>query len=389
MSWQLISEAYVFVKGLIRNREAIFWLVVFPIVFLLILVTVFASETSVTYDVGLINRSQILNDILENIDFINVYYAPDNDSLYEMVRNGSIDVGIIPNLDVEFGVTGEITIVYIEDLSSSELAAQTLTSIISGIEDEVRSRFVNVSIDFVPEEFQGFLRLMYDPIKTDFISITPEIYGTPGGLKLFYVISMIGAQIIYIGMFTGVLNLHEKRKNGVLKIIVSSPISSFKILMADVISVIIGILISSIAILLAGYFLGADYTALSIDTIGLIFGLAIIAQLFMVGLGLVLSAIPKTYEGASALANMLAFPLLFIGGIVIPDFLLPDYLKAFANVFPVSRLVNTMREVLIFEIPLNNIIFDLIYGVISTVIVFAIGAFVYRRLLLRAIEHPI
>ena len=387
--WQLISETYAFLKGFLRNRETVFWLIVFPIVFLVVMVMVFAPEGGITYDVGIVGNSSIISDIFSNISYINSYYVKSEDILYDMVRNGSIDVGLVLNLDEEFGISGEVKIVYISNVTSSETAARMVSSIIGGFEDEVRRQAFEYAQSYVPSQFHGFLKLISDPLTVDYVGITPEIYGTPGGLKLFYVISMIGVQVLFIGMFNGVLNILEKKRSGVLKIVVSSPINGYVILMADTLATIVGTLISGAAILVAGYFIGADYTALTMDKVLLIFALTIVSLLFMTGLGLILSTLPKTYEGAQALANMVAFPLMFVGGIVVPEFLLPDYIRAFAEIFPVSRMVSTMRDILVFNIPISSVYFDILYGLSATLVIFLIGAYVYRRLLLKTIEHPI
>ncbi len=389
MLWQLISETYAFLKGFLRNRETVFWLIVFPIVFLVVMVMVFAPEGGITYDVGIVGNSSIISDIFSNISYINSYYVKSEDILYDMVRNGSIDVGLVLNLDEEFGISGEVKIVYISNVTSSETAARMVSSIIGGFEDEVRRQAFEYAQSYVPSQFHGFLKLISDPLTVDYVGITPEIYGTPGGLKLFYVISMIGVQVLFIGMFNGVLNILEKKRSGVLKIVVSSPINGYVILMADTLATIVGTLISGAAILVAGYFIGADYTALTMDKVLLIFALTIVSLLFMTGLGLILSTLPKTYEGAQALANMVAFPLMFVGGIVVPEFLLPDYIRAFAEIFPVSRMVSTMRDILVFNIPISSVYFDILYGLSATLVIFLIGAYVYRRLLLKTIEHPI
>ncbi|HIE36997.1 TPA: ABC transporter permease, partial [Candidatus Geothermarchaeota archaeon] len=192
----------------------------------------------------------------------------------------------------------------------------------------------------------------------------------------------------YIGMFNGVLLLIEKKRSGLLKILLSSPIHGYTVLISDTLASIVSAIISASAILATGYLLGADYSVLTIDRIMIIFILTIIGLLFMIGLGLILSTLPKTYEGAQALANLIAFPLMFLGGIVIPEFLLPDYIKAFASIFPVSRLVSTMRNILVFDLPFSMIYLDMLYGAVATAIVFILGMYVYRRLLLRAVEHP-
>ncbi len=389
MIWQLISESYAFLKGFLKNREGIFWLVVFPIVFLVIMVMVFASEGGVSYDVGIVGNSSIISEIFSNISYINSYYVKSEEMLYDMVRNGSLDAGLILNLDEEVGISGEVKIVYISNLTSSETAARMVSSIIGALEDEVRRQAYDFAESYVPRQFHGFLKLISDPIEVQYEGITPEIYGTPGGLKLFYVISMIGVQVLFIGMFNGVLNILEKKRSGVLKVVVSSPIDGYVILMADTLGAIVATLISGVAILVAGFFIGADYTALTLDKILLILSLTIVSLLFMTGLGLILSTLPKTYEGAQALANMVAFPLMFVGGIVVPEFLLPDYIRTFAEFFPVSRLISTMRDILIFNIPMSSVYFDILYGLSATLIVFIIGAYVYRRLLLKTIEHPI
>lgn len=387
--WPIISDSYAFIKSLLRNKEVLFWLIAFPVIFLTILVLVFASPSSVSYDVGIVGNSSIMSNIFGNISFVNPLYVSDEDTLLKLLRNGTIDVGLVLDMNPDLPITGNITIYYIQGYQGSEIAYQTILGILNGVEDSIREQMGQAASSFVPPQARKMFDLIINPIEVSIEGIQPEIYGTPGGVKLFYVVSMIGAEVIFTGLISGIISLQDKKRFGTLKILVSSPARGITFLISETLAIYVGIFLSMLAILGAGYVLGADYSVMTLDKFITITALTIVSITFMTGLGLILSLIPKTYEGAMALANMLSFPLLFVGGIVIPEFLLPDYLKAFADVFPLSRLVNTMRKILIFNIPYNFILGDILYGLASAIIVYLIGAFVYRRLLTKMIEYPI
>ena len=70
----------------------------------------------------------------------------------------------------------------------------------------------------------------------------------------------------------------------------------------------------------------------------------ILALVTLLALGLVISAVARTANAASALANGLLYPMMFLGGLYFPVGQLPYPIKLVVVVNPVTYLVNGLRH---------------------------------------------
>ena len=391
--WQLLAQVYSYAMSLVRSKEVAFWVVVFPLILLTIFTTIFANPSDVTVEVAVAGEDNLLKDVMLEIETLSIVNASSRDEALDMLRNGSVDVAVYMANVTEQGdirMPRRVEIYYLENISDSETAARIVEGVVSGFEDRIREGiviFVEES-NVVPEQMIGWVRFLADPVKTVTEGVEPRVVMNRGGLVLYWVISMIGVEVLFIGLYTGVMSIISKKQEGLLKVILSSPMSSTAMLLSDTLGNFLAVGVSIASIVLGGLILGADYTLLTPDRMAVIIAFSLIGSLFMTGLGLILSMLPKTIEGANALANMIAFPLMFLGGIVIPDIILPTYLREFANIYPVSKLVKSMRDMIIYDIPTTNLLWDAIYGLSTAVIIYIIGFTVYRRLMQRAVENP-
>ena len=391
--WQLLAQVYSYAMSLVRSKEVAFWVVVFPLILLTIFTTIFANPSDVTVEVAVAGEDNLLKEVMLDIETLSIVNATSRDEALEMLRNGSVDVAVYMANVTQQGDTrmpSRVEIYYLENISDSETAARIVEGVVSGFEDRIREGIVTFveESNVVPDQMIGWVKFLADPVKTVSEGVEPKVVMNRGGLVLYWVISMIGVEVLFIGLYTGVMSIISKKQEGLLKVILSSPMSSTAMLLSDTLGNFLAVGVSIASIVLGGLILGADYTLLTPDRMAVIIAFSLIGSLFMTGLGLILSMLPKTIEGANALANMIAFPLMFLGGIVIPDIILPTYLRDFANIYPVSRLVKSMRDMIIYDIPTTNLLWDAVYGLSTAIIIYIIGFTVYRRLMQRAVENP-
>ena len=391
--WQLLAQVYSYAMSLVRSKEVAFWVVVFPLILLTIFTTIFANPSDVTVEVAVAGEDNLLKEVMLDIETLSIVNASSRDEALEMLRNGSVDVAVYMANVTQQGDTrmpSRVEIYYLENISDSETAARIVEGVVSGFEDRIREGIVTFveESNVVPDQMIGWVKFLADPVKTVSEGVEPKVVMNRGGLVLYWVISMIGVEVLFIGLYTGVMSIISKKQEGLLKVILSSPMSSTAMLLSDTLGNFLAVGVSIASIVLGGLILGADYTLLTPDRMAVIIAFSLIGSLFMTGLGLILSMLPKTIEGANALANMIAFPLMFLGGIVIPDIILPTYLRDFANIYPVSRLVKSMRDMIIYDIPTTNLLWDAVYGLSTAIIIYIIGFTVYRRLMQRAVENP-
>jgi len=266
---------------------------------------------------------------------------------------------------------------------------------LKGFGDRIREEAVNISIQYIEESGSSgpwkayavrWLKFIAEPIKVNRTELAPPLLSSSGGLKAYYALSMIGVEALFVGLFTGALAINERKRSGVLTVILSSPMKDWELLVADTISAIALVGASAATVVAVSLITGAKYMV-SPEIVLLAVILYLIGALFAIGLGLLIAPLAKTPEGASALVNAIAFPAMFIGGIAIPTFILPKYLRAFAENWPLGRSIGAARHLLLqLMSPLEAFEYAL-PAIISTLAIYLIGALVYRRLLWRSLEY--
>jgi len=313
------------------------------------------------------------------------------------LRHGKISAGLLlpsnfsENLEAMRRAT---VVVYYAKSPWSSYYKGVIEGFISSFSDTYRREVINASMkyitNYVPSNMTSFVRNWYSflekPITTKPVTYTPEMLATKQGLRAFYAIGMIGVEILFIGLSTGVASIIEMKKNRTLSLLLSSPIKSWEIFISLTLEVLYAVSISAIAIWLTSILLGAEYHLTSSEALTII-ALLVIGTVFTIGLGLLLAPLAKSQEAAMAIVNGLAFPIMFIGGLVIPDFALPAYLRKFAEYYPLSMTIKGIRDLTIYNATIQDTLRETTPAIIATTIIYAVGFIIFNKLLARAVEE--
>ncbi|MFZ8825134.1 MAG: ABC transporter permease [Desulfurococcales archaeon] len=394
---QYLYEGYIYVKSIFRERQLLFWTIVFPLVYLSIIVAVFGNPggSNVSFSVAIqdLDNSTLsitLIDAIRNAGIYRVAYV--NSSLEEVIRGRGYDVGlIIPRGFGENLTTANqtyVSIVYVSNLQSSEAAKSSLESFIDRFGSIYVEKIIEIARSYMPVEAYRYAIFMAKPISSSYTEVKGSYISTPEGRKTYYVISTIGFMILYSGLFTSVGSIVEARRSGVLQLILSSPIKGYRIFIARIISGIVSISITSTAIILLGIALGADLYRIPAYIWIATALLLLVGAIGIMGLGFIIAPFIRTSEAATAIANMIAFPTMFLGGITIPKFLLPSSLQIFANIYPLSRIVDSIRNIAIYGWETTQAIQYSAPAIAASIAILVIGWILYRRALEKALENP-
>lgn len=396
--WKALSEAYVFFKGLQREKEILFWVVIFPILFYGLMVAIFGSPDPPEVSVAVVNEDggPLARALLEAMNLsglfeVKVYSGPEEAK--SAMDSGTADaILIIPDGFSENLTGGGRGMILVEYRGGEwgNFTYGTIAGFLSAFEDAVRARAAESFLSVIPPPFRGFaepyVEALVDPVEVKASPEAPEILSTPGGLRALYAFNVVGIQALFVGLFTGVQAITEKRRTGALRIILSSPISSWQVLAADTLGAIAAVAASAAVVLPLSIALGADYSA--IDLLRGLTAAALITAgvIFTTGLGLILAPLARTPSGAAAIANLIGFTVMFAGGLAVPAFVLPDTLKAFAQAWPLTALVYQARALVTGEAGFHETLAAAAPHAAATIAVYTIGLLVYRRMLERAVE---
>ncbi len=392
---QILSEVYVTFKGLFRYRDALFWIIVFPILVTTVMIGIFArGDEGVSFELGIQSSdpgwlNETIYTVLNATGMFKIVAI--SGGLEEAVANGTVDIGLyIPegaSDNISNGVQAYLEIYYVKGDSGSETGARTLASVLSSISKNISMIGFNIASSVVPW-IKDRLLFILEPIKFEMKELQPETLATVGGLRAYYAFSIIGIQSLYAGIFASISLIVDRRREGVFPVILSSPIRSSILFASDTLAIIFMILLSAGVILATALAMGADYSAFTLEEALLGVVLIIVGAMSMIGLGLLIAGFTRSQEGAMALANIIAFPMMFIGGFTVPKFLLPQSLQTVAEVFPLSRVIEAVRKIAVYGYTPQEALGYALPGIVAGMTLFIMGALVYRRVVERIAEAP-
>ncbi|HCS27520.1 MAG TPA: ABC transporter permease [Spongiibacteraceae bacterium] len=165
------------------------------------------------------------------------------------------------------------------------------------------------------------------------------------------------------------------RQNGVLKRFQATPVSSLQFISAQMASrLVIVVLVNSLI------FLGCDYflDLLMLGSYSLLLLIALIGSLSLLSLGLVIASRTASEELAGGLLNTLTWPMMFFSEIWFSLENAPHWMQQFANLMPLTHIVNAARAVMIEGATLSDVNHHLVALLAITVVMLLLAARLFR-----------
>lgn len=408
---RIMSEPYHTLKSVFRYKGVLFWAVVFPLLLYGIMVAVFGNPGYTTLTAGVIvedkgvdlgngttlNLGGILVKAMNESGLFKVKIYNDTSTLSDAVRYGKVDVGLV----VPDGFSSNITMmqpaqvrVVVLETQWGDYYESVTEGFLKGFGDSIRDRAIdmglNYSLQFIPENYTSqvvaFYTFLKKPLEIQIDKHTPPLLATTGGIRAYYALGVIGIEILFIGLSFGVNSIIEMKRDGTLRVLLASPMKNWEIVATLTLSALLAVAISSLSIYLFSLPLGAEYTMNSSTALTTIF-LLLVGTLFTIGLGLLLAPLARSPEAAMAIVNSIAFPIMFIGGLTVPTFVLPDVFKKFAEIYPLSLTIEAIRGMTTYSRTPIWAIEKSMPAIIATILVYIIGTLVMTRLLAKAAEE--
>ncbi len=345
-----------------RNKIALFFTFLFPLLFLIIFGFIFGNNKGPSFKVAVINKAnnQFASQFVEQVkkgDVFKVSTETDFESAKKLVGQGELDAIIeLPanfgELDSKNRPSGALKSYYDK---GDEQIALTLTAVLQGTLDEINSQIV-------PSDKPFILEKQY--IQTN--NLTRFDYTLAG---------LIGFSILSLGIFSVSEGFTGDKKAGSLRRMEVSPISSRQLIVATAINrVFVGLI--SVAILFVTaltvfkFNMRGDYITFILFTI--------ISTVCMFGFGMAIAGWAKDSNQAAPLTQIVALPMMFLSGVFFPTFLMPEWLQNITAYIPLTPVIDGLRYIL----TEGKTLFDLgpqlaIIG-IWTIVIYIIAFSVFR-----------
>jgi ABC-2 type transport system permease protein len=329
--YTIFTFAKISTRRYFRDKTAIFFTVLFPLIFLFVFGSFSKGGNDISFHVALINQSnsEFSKKFVEQTKNSKTFKVDETvtslDQAKEKMSRSEVDATIL--LPPDFGAvkngqypSGQAVVYY---NPVNEQAARTLLAVLQGKFEAINTQFVKVEKPF---------------------SVKSQSTDTKGLTRLDYTVAgLIGFSIIGLGIFGPVNYFPEMKKQGVLRRLHITPLRTSQFFISSVLSnALIGLFSISIMILVAstplfGFHIVGNYLELALF---IIFGI-----LTIFGIGLAIGGWAKNENQAAPLTNIIVFPMLFLSGTFFPRFSMPEWLQNVSAYLPLTPIIDGIRMI--------------------------------------------
>jgi ABC-2 type transport system permease protein len=160
----------------------------------------------------------------------------------------------------------------------------------------------------------------------------------------FLLPGVVAMAIMQMSIFSVAFVFADFKEKGILKRLLATPMKASDFIASNVITRLI------IAVVQAAFLVAVGVLIFNATVIGssiLLLPIVILGAVMFLGMGFTISGFANTVESVPAIANLVAFPMLFLGGTFFPIDTMPDWLQNIAKYLPLSYLSDSLREVML------------------------------------------
>lgn len=354
--------AFTQIKRFFRDPVALFFTLLFPLLFLFVFGSIFRGDAEISFDVAIFNNSetrfaQEFVDGLKSEDtFSEVEVASFDEAKEKMGRN---EIDTIIEIPAEFGElndrqypSGGLNVYY------SEAAPDTGRTVGSIIDTQLQ--MIGQSIT------QSTPLFTVDQKPTTTTNLTQFDYTVSG---------LLGFAILSMGIFGLANQLPAEKKNGNLRRIRATPFTRTQLIFGTLIYYgLIGLLSLVVMLVVALTVFGFDMRG---DWLTLMFFL-VLSIMLMLGFGLLIGGWAKNENQSAVLSNAVSFPMMFLSGVFFPRFLMPEWLQGITGYLPLTPVVDGIRYITTEGASLVDIAPQLAVVGVWLVVVYALAIKLFR-----------
>ena len=332
-------------KQFVRNRGALFFSFLFPIIFILLFGWAFQNMNTQTFKVGLSDEGspRTTSYITQGLESVVIQtnlkeFKTQSGNLADLLsalKNGSLDaVIVIPNgMDtLSPGQSGNIQVYYDASLMENQ---QTLIPAIYQV------------INAIDQQLGGY---------TPLISVQQKSVQSHQLRYIDFLLpGVLGMTLMFIGVQGG-LPIIQQRQAHIIKRLGSTPLPRSMLVLGDVVFRIIVVLLSAALIILVGRLV---FNVRMVGNWLSLCGIVLLGSLVLVNLGYVIAAFVKTQESAMPIVQIVDLPMMILSGTFFPIGSMPAFIEPLVKILPLTYLNDALRQIMVAGTPLYSMTTDI------------------------------
>lgn len=329
-SWfTVLTFVRINTKRFFRDRMALFFTIIFPLIFLFVFGSINGGSSSVSFNVALINESDsaFSKQFVEQSEKSGILKVNDEITTLQQAKQkmsrSEIDATVI--LPKDFGVvkegdkypSGAAKVIYTQNNQQSGVALKSVL--------ESQFKMINEKLVATVSPF----------------TVTGEQLNEKSLSAFDYTFAgLLGFAIIGMGIFGPINVFPELKKMGILRRLSTTPLRVWQYFVSTMIGqAIIGLVAIAIMFVVAILVFHLQVVGNWLElTVFLIFSIIMI-----LGIGLALGGWAKNERQVAPLANIVVFPMMFLSGTFFPRFLMPEWLQNISAFLPLTPVIDGIR----------------------------------------------
>ena len=337
----MLALTWANLKMMVRNRQAVFWALFFP----LLLVVVFglfdfsgvSSAGVAVVDLSGGPRAELLRERLVGVEFLEVDQETDPDksiaALAEHIFDGDLGYLVViprdfddPASQVQTRGPDPVRLVYsTRNPKRNQLVDGAVRSLVSNIQ--------SAGQPVVPSEL--VLATVLDTPEVDYFDTV--------------LIGLLGLGIMTNSIISIAVRISTYRTQSILKRLLVTPLPIWKFFAGEIISHLVLAVVQAAIILAVGVFVfGGEVHG----NLGWVLIITMLGSVVFLNIGFILSAWARSPAAASGMGNAVALPMMFFAGTFFSTAALPWVLPEVSQALPLTPMLDALREVAIDSAPL-------------------------------------
>jgi ABC-2 type transport system permease protein len=328
----LVGLTLANIRSIVRDRASLFWLLAFPLIFIVMFGLIFAESGSRgQFDVAWVDEdgseaSTGVRSAFDAVEFVTLTDLSRDEALDQM-RAGDVDTVLVAPAGfgdafaaAADGTGASASLIVFTDPSNESATASTLRlvdSILGVVNLGGRPPLVARELESVQTS------------ELNFIS--------------YFVPSILGMSVMQLGIFSAI-PLVADREQLILKRLAATPLRRWQLVVSNIATRLLLAIAQTVIIVAVGSVLFG--VAIS-GSIAMTVGFVLLGAVVFLAIGYVLASFAKTEDSANGMASVVQFPMMFLSGTFFPIDQMPEVLRAVARFIPLTYLSDALRQVMV------------------------------------------
>jgi ABC-2 type transport system permease protein len=340
MSWRrLWSVVRKEVLHLLRDRRTLGTIISLPIIQMILYGYLSNDVTHIStavFDQSRTPESRTLLQAFTNTTYVNInYYTTSFGQVQRLIDGGEAKIGVLIPPDyadrLRSGRTAQVGMIVD---ASEPTSARTVLALAGEV-----SQVLSTQLILQQAARRGI------PPPAQLIDVRARAWYNPTLAQVNFIVpGVIALILVFVTTFQAVTVIVRERERGTIEQLVVTPITGTELLLGKVIPLIgLGYIEITITLLLASLWFHMPIKG----SLLLLYALSLAFFFSTLGTGVLISAVSKTFQQATQVAQLVLLPSMLLSGFIFPRESLPYWLQVIGGIFPLTYFIVVLRGILV------------------------------------------